>query len=104
MKLSIPAALLVAASTLLSAEAFEIFDSNNVADVSQHLLSQETVTSKNQVYIDSKEQVLRDPEGRQVLFHGVNVVYKVDPYIPTYKADEKFDDQDSLIPFDMENL
>ena len=27
--------------------------------------------------------MIEDSFGRTVIFHGVNVVYKVDPYIPT---------------------
>jgi len=37
---------------------------------------------------------LEDGENRSVLFHGVNVVYKVPPYIPT--TDGAFDIADSL--------
>ena len=40
----------------------------------------------------------------QILFHGVNVVYKEHPYIPSFGSDDKFDDQESLIAFDMGNL
>jgi hypothetical protein len=32
--------------------------------------------------VDSANQVLRDPKGRHLLLHGVNVVYKMPPYIP----------------------
>ena len=34
-----------------------------------------------------------DPEGRSLLFHGINVVYKVDPFIP---SDGAFDPDTSL--------
>ena len=33
--------------------------------------------------IDSANRTFIDINGRQVMFHGVNVVYKVDPYIPS---------------------
>jgi len=33
-------------------------------------------------YIDQETQTLRTPEGRHTIFHGVNAVYKVAPYIP----------------------
>jgi endoglycosylceramidase len=36
----------------------------------------------SQITIDSSTRQLRDSEGRSVIFHGVNVVYKVAPYIP----------------------
>ena len=42
-----------------------------------------------------------DEDGRSVLFHGVNVVYKVAPYIP---STEDFDPFDSLNDEDIENL
>ena len=43
--------------------------------------------------IDSENRSFVDAFGRQVIFHGVNVVYKVDPYIPSTGA---FDSQNSL--------
>ena len=42
-----------------------------------------------------------DVDGRTVLFHGVNVVYKVPPYIPSTGA---FDPYDSLNDEDIANL
>jgi len=39
--------------------------------------------SNVRIDIDSGSRTFKDAEGRQVLFHGVNVVYKVDPYIPS---------------------
>jgi hypothetical protein len=36
--------------------------------------------------------MIEDAAGRTLLLHGVNVVYKVDPYIPTIDG-----------PFDMDN-
>lgn len=42
-----------------------------------------------------------DKYNRSVIFHGVNVVYKVDPYIPSQDA---FDPQLSLNERDIDNL
>ena len=39
-------------------------------------------------YIDSTKQFIRDDSGRYKIFHGVNVVVKLPPYIPDT---EKFD-------------
>lgn len=44
-------------------------------------------------YIDKQTQTLRHPDGRHTIFHGVNAVYKVPPYIP---MTDNFDGQDSL--------
>lgn len=51
--------------------------------------------------IDSKTRSIRDSHNRHQMFHGVNVVYKVDPYIPT---DDGFDSQNSLSDEDIDNL
>ena len=51
--------------------------------------------------IDSANRTFIDINGRQVMFHGVNVVYKVDPYIP---SDGAFDSQTSLNDEDIANL
>ena len=32
--------------------------------------------------MDAEKRIFRDANGRHTIFHGVNVVYKVDPYIP----------------------
>ena len=45
------------------------------------------------INIDSEHRSFVDSLGRQVIFHGVNVVYKVDPYIP---STGEFDSQNSL--------
>jgi hypothetical protein len=45
------------------------------------------------ITIDPTTRTFRDDSGRAILFHGVNVVYKVDPYIP---SNGSFDPQDSL--------
>lgn len=45
------------------------------------------------IHIDSENRIFRDELGGQRMFHGVNVVYKVDPYIPSIG---EFDSQNSL--------
>lgn len=51
--------------------------------------------------IDSANRVFVDQDGRQVIMHGVNVVYKMDPYIP---SDGAFDTELSLDDEDIANL
>ena len=34
------------------------------------------------IWIDSEDRVIRDEQNRHVIFHGVNVVEKLAPYIP----------------------
>jgi endoglycosylceramidase len=64
-----------------------------------------SVLTFNQVcaklHVDSDTRMIRDETGRAVLLHGVNVVYKVDPYIPMM---EHFDAQDSLTEEDIADL
>ena len=46
---------------------------------------------------ETNQRVIRDKDHRHVLFHGVNVVYKVAPYIPEqdiYDAQSSMTDQD----------
>ena len=43
----------------------------------------------------------KDMHGCHMIFHGVNVVYKIPPYIPDL---EDFDSQTSLTEEDMDNL
>ena len=45
--------------------------------------------------------MFKDPEGRSLLFHGVNAVYKVPPYIP---SDGAFSPTKSLNAEDIANL
>jgi len=54
------------------------------------------------VRVDPETRTLRDETGRSILFHGVNVVYKVDPYIPS--LDGPFDPQLSLNAEDIQSL
>jgi endoglycosylceramidase len=51
--------------------------------------------------VDPETRMLVDENGRSVLLHGVNVVYKVAPYIP---SDGEFDVNDSLNDYDIANL
>ena len=57
----------------------------NSALASQELSSDPT---GKRIDIDTANRTFVDANGRQVIFHGVNVVYKVDPYIP---SDGEFD-------------
>ena len=45
------------------------------------------------IAINSDSRMLVDEFGRSVIFHGVNVVYKVDPYLP---SQGEFSPEDSL--------
>ena len=40
-------------------------------------------TTNAKVSVDSANRKIRDESGRDLLLHGVNVVYKVDPFIPS---------------------
>jgi endoglycosylceramidase len=53
------------------------------------------------IWVDPSERAIRDPEGRHVIFHGVNVVYKVAPYIP---ESDRYDSQSSLTDQDIDQL
>lgn len=59
------------------------------------------VASGSGIYIDSSTRTLRDNMDRQTVFHGVNVVYKQKPYIPTQ---DKFDFENSLSDQDIKYL
>jgi len=59
----------------------------------------EPVLSKIGINPESRQFV--DESGRSILFHGVNVVYKVAPYIPTQ---DLFDPAESLNAEDIKNL
>jgi endoglycosylceramidase len=58
-------------------------------------------SSAAKVSIDSESRNILDDQGRALLLHGVNVVYKVDPYIP---SSGEFDSEDSLNDEDIQNL
>ena len=53
------------------------------------------------VHVDPSTQRIRDKYGRDVIFHGVNAVYKMPPYIP---STDTFDAQESLTKKDMQDL
>lgn len=57
------------------------------------LLGSSQVQAYKKITIDPSTRTLRDEHDRQATLHGVNVVYKVDPYLP---IEDKFDAQDSL--------
>mmetsp|Transcript_28061 Transcript_28061/g.42423 ORF Transcript_28061/g.42423 Transcript_28061/m.42423 type:complete len:128 (+) Transcript_28061:2-385(+) len=57
--------------------------------------------STRNIWIDPETRSLRDAEDRHVIFHGVNVVYKVPPYYP---EDNTFEPTKSLTGKDMDDL
>ena len=57
--------------------------------------------SANSFYIDSSKQFMLDENGRYKIFHGVNVVVKLPPYIPDT---EKFDPYTSFTDEDISIL
>lgn len=48
-----------------------------------------------------QDHVIRDAQGRHAVYHGVNVVYKIDPYIPDI---DSFDSQTSLSDKDIDDM
>lgn len=59
------------------------------------------LVSSSLITIDPATRSLRDSYGRSVIFHGVNVVYKVAPYIP---QESTFDPQLSLTDAEIDQL
>ena len=55
----------------------------------------------DRVWIDPYDRVMKDAHDRHIIFHGVNVVYKVAPYIPD---DQTFDSQNSMTDKDIDDL
>jgi endoglycosylceramidase len=55
----------------------------------------------SRIAVNPQTMSLVDEYGRNVLLHGVNVVYKIAPYIP---SDGEFDIGDSLNSEDIQNL
>ena len=53
------------------------------------------------IRVDPKTQYFIDEYGRVRIFHGVNVVYKIPPYVPDLV---NFDPQNSLTATDLNNL
>jgi hypothetical protein len=44
------------------------------------------VQAADPLSVNATTRFLIDSSGRTVLLHGVNVVYKIDPYIPTMNS------------------
>jgi endoglycosylceramidase len=65
------------------------------------LLFSSVFAQKGRISIDPKSRQMKDASGRSVIFHGVNVVYKVDPYIPDRN---NFDAQLSLTDKELDDL
>ena len=65
------------------------------------LLFSSVFAQKGRISIDPKSRQMKDGSGRSVIFHGVNVVYKVDPYIPDRN---NFDAQLSLTDKELDDL
>lgn len=55
-----------------------------------------------EITVNTTSRFMIDGARRTIIFHGVNVVYKVDPYIPT--TNSTFDPQLSLNDEDIENM
>jgi endoglycosylceramidase len=60
-----------------------------------------SLAAARSVWIDPEDRVIRDKDQRHVLFHGVNVVYKVAPYIP---ESDIYDSQSSMTDKDIQDL
>ena len=60
-----------------------------------------TAASARNIWIDPEDRAIRDNLDRHVLLHGVNVIYKIAPYIPD---DQVFDSQTSLTDQDIDDL
>jgi len=61
----------------------------------------DTCASANPLHVNPETRFLVDSYGRTTLLHGVNAIYKVDPYIP---SQGDFDAQNSLNDEDIANL
>ena len=61
----------------------------------------ETCDQANPLKVNPETRFLVDSYGRTTLLHGVNAIYKIDPYIPSEGA---FDPQNSLNDEDIANL
>ena len=42
------------------------------------------VAQLGEITVNPNTRFMVDKLGRSIIFHGVNVIYKVDPYIPTH--------------------
>ena len=54
-----------------------------------------------QISINNKTRQFVDQHNRTVIFHGVNIVYKIKPYLP---SNETFDPQNSLTDSEIDDL
>lgn len=60
-----------------------------------------SLAQKGPIKVNSQSRLMEDQHRRSILFHGVNVVYKVYPYIP---QQDVFDGQLSLTDKDIDDL
>ena len=65
------------------------------------LLFSAVVAQTGRISVNPNSRLMQDAAGRSVIFHGVNVVYKVAPYIPQR---ETFDSQLSLTDVELDDL
>jgi endoglycosylceramidase len=65
------------------------------------LLSISSLVSAGLISVNLTSRLLQDQYRRSVLLHGVNVVYKVDPYIP---SSDVFDPNLSLTDSEIDDL
>ncbi len=56
-------------------------------------LTTSALAQSGKISIDPKTRQFKDGYGRSIIFHGVNMVYKIPPYIP---LNETFDPENSL--------
>jgi len=69
------------------------------------LVGSAVATPDGKFTVDPIDRVMRDSDDRHVIFHGVNVVYKVDPYLPNTQPESAIiDSQNSLDDADIDNL
>ena len=59
------------------------------------------VKSAPPIYIDGNHRLFRDSKHAHNIFHGVNIVYKQDPYLPD---EENYSPNESLTESDIEDL
>eukprot|EP00347_Sterkiella_histriomuscorum_P013225 403365531 len=72
-----------------------------LASLSINSLIQNVQAQEAPFRVDPTKRQFIDKFGRSVIFHGVNIVYKLDPFIPSR---DKFDPQLSLTAEDIGNL
>ena len=59
------------------------------------------LAQQGQITINTNSRLMQDGSRRSVIFHGVNVVYKVHPFIP---QNDTFDSQLSLTDAEIDDL